>query len=117
MIGEAEAESLKLKAKAYVDQREVIAKGFAPVMDEFRHSFKGVSDQEILALLAGIDWRDVARSSKTIIIPADMSSANVSQTVAIASALTPNSNKEVQSNVTSSESEEGPESQDLKQKK
>lgn len=72
---QAEAQSLTLKAKAYVEQREIIAKGMNTAVEEFKKS--GLSTEVIMNYLQGIDWRDTIRDSSnkgaTVIFPADMS--------------------------------------------
>jgi len=70
----AEAESLELKAEAYVNQRDIIAKGLSTALKSFK---VGVSEERLLGYLEGIDWRDTIRDASqgkgtTIVIPADM---------------------------------------------
>ena len=74
MVGKAnaEAESLTLKAKAYAEQRRIIAEGIDGAMDKLRRGMQNVRDVEILDFLAGIDQRDTIRDASenpgTIII-------------------------------------------------
>ncbi|BBM85179.1 SPFH domain-containing protein [Candidatus Uabimicrobium amorphum] len=64
-VGEAKAnaESLKLTAQAYVEQRKTIAEGIGDAMKEIRDGLQGVSDQVILEYFAGIDERDAIRDA------------------------------------------------------
>jgi regulator of protease activity HflC (stomatin/prohibitin superfamily) len=65
LVGEAqaEAESLRLKAQAYVDQRQIMAAGISVAMGELRDGLQNVSDREILDYFAGIDYRDTIREA------------------------------------------------------
>ncbi|WP_372368663.1 SPFH domain-containing protein [Candidatus Uabimicrobium sp. HlEnr_7] len=64
-VGEARAnaESLKLTAQAYVEQRKTIAEGIGDAMGEIRDGLQGVNDQVILEYFAGIDERDAIRDA------------------------------------------------------
>ena len=64
-VGEAKAnaESLKLTAQAYVEQRKTIAEGIGDAMKEIRDGLQNVSDQVILEYFAGIDERDAIRDA------------------------------------------------------
>ena len=81
-IGEAKAnaESLKLTAQAYVEQRKTIAEGIGEAMQEIRDGLQGVSDQAILDYFAGIDERDAIRDAAkgrgTIIVFTNSKSSN-----------------------------------------
>lgn len=64
----AEAESLELKAQAYVNQREIVAKGIEGL---------GLSKEQLVSFLERIDWRDTVRDASrnkasVIMIPSDM---------------------------------------------
>ena len=93
MVGEAkaEAESLELKATAYVNQRKIMAEGIKDSMAELRSGLKDVSDREILNYFSGIDLRDTIRDASkngsVIIIPAEMGSSHLSKTVGLIKAL------------------------------
>lgn len=74
---EAEAESLKLKAVAYVDMRKTMAAGNAHAIKEFCGGDGGldISHSEALAYFAGLDSRDAIRDASqgkgsVIVIPA-----------------------------------------------
>ena len=77
----AEAESLTLKAKAYVEQRKTIAEGMAKITD----------DEALLNYLVGIDWRDTVRDASkngsVVMIPVNMSGANIGETITALKAL------------------------------
>jgi len=73
---EAESESLKLKAIAYVQQRKTLAEGIGEAMDKLREGLKGVNDKQIMDYFAGIDYRDTIREASkgagsVIIVPAN----------------------------------------------
>ena len=77
----AEAESLTLKARAYVEQRKTIAEGMAKITD----------DEALLNYLVGIDWRDTVRDASkngsVVMIPVNMSGANIGETITALKAL------------------------------
>lgn len=62
-LAKAEAESLTLKATAYVEQRKIIFEGMAGIIPQ----------EELAAYLVGIDWRDTVReagkSGNLIVVP------------------------------------------------
>lgn len=74
---EAEAESLTLKSKAYVEQRNIIAKGMNDIANE---------DPKMLEYLIGIDYRDTIRDAadkgQVVILPAEMQHGGFAQTLA-----------------------------------
>ena len=75
---QAEAESLTLKATAYVQQRKAIAEGMAEVL-------KNKNDRT-LEYLVGIDWRDTVRDAadkgQVILIPTPFDGTEIANTIA-----------------------------------
>jgi regulator of protease activity HflC (stomatin/prohibitin superfamily) len=89
IVGEAEAEadSLRLKAKAYVDMRAILAEGNSAALKKFCDGLE-VTHSEALAYFAGLDMRDAIRDASqgegsVILIPADMSGDNIGKIAAL----------------------------------
>ncbi|MTH96628.1 SPFH domain-containing protein [Roseibium sp. RKSG952] len=64
-VGEAkaEAESLKIKADAFVEFRQTIAKGNSSAMQEFLDGVDGLVAKDVLEFFAGMDERDAIRDA------------------------------------------------------
>jgi regulator of protease activity HflC (stomatin/prohibitin superfamily) len=92
MVGEAsaEGESLKIKARAYVEQRDIIAAGVKAAASTL-DGIAGLSTERIFNFLEGIDWRDAIRDASkgpgsTIVVPVNFGHGD---TVALTRALQP----------------------------
>lgn len=76
-LAKAEAESLTLKATAYVEQRKTIAEGMEDIMG---------SNAGIMDYLVGIDWRDTIREASQkgnlIIVPSNYDGSQIAMTKA-----------------------------------
>lgn len=81
MVGtaKAEAESLTLKAAAYVQQRETIAKGMADII--------GTDPKVMTEYLIGIDWRDTVREASKngamVIVPNNYDGSGIANLKAV----------------------------------
>lgn len=88
---EAEAQSLELKATAYVKGRKILAKGNSEAIKEFCEGLDGVDHEFALQYFAGLDMRDAIRdaaaSGSAVVIPADMTGSGLSQTVSMMKAM------------------------------
>lgn len=64
-VGEAnaEADSLKIKAEAFVEFRQTIAKGNSASMKEFLDGVEGLLAKDVLDFFAGMDERDAIRDA------------------------------------------------------
>lgn len=78
MVGgaKAEAESLTLKATAYVEQRRIISTGIKEVVD-LLHGVEGLTHERVLTYLEGIDMRDTIRDAargpgSLVLLPIDL---------------------------------------------
>lgn len=94
MVGEAraEAESLQIKADAYVKQRHIICTGLKEAIG-LLDGVDGIDENRILDYLQGIDMRDTIRDASKgngsiIVIPADMSTnGHMASTIGLTKAL------------------------------
>ena len=92
-VGEAkaDAEALRERAKAFADSRETIAAGMVKAARTMGNDFDHLSEQQIVSVLEGVDWRDalisVSKGNGSVIVVGHDNDKGIGHTAALIEAL------------------------------